>query len=175
MDPMVEAEMIAGPRVDVAGAEDATDTAFMQRALELARRARAHDEVPVGAVLVYQGRIVGEGWNQPIAARDPTAHAEIEALRAAGRVLEAYRLPATTLYVTLEPCVMCVGALVHARIARLVFGARDPKTGACGGALCLIDHPSHNHRIAVHAGVLAEPCGELLRIFFRSRRKARSV
>lgn len=166
VDPALEV------RMDVEGAED---TAFMRRALELAQRARAHDEVPVGAVLVYEGRIVGEGWNRPIATRDPTAHAEIEALREAGRTCGAYRLPNTTLYVTLEPCVMCVGALVHARIARLVFGADDPKTGACGGALCLIDHPSHNHRIAVRAGVLTGPCGELLRAFFRSRRKARSV
>lgn len=176
MDPMVEAEMIIEPRVDVAaGAEDATDTAFMQRALELAQQARAYGEVPVGAVLVSEGWIVGEGRNRPIATCDPTAHAEIEALRAAGRSRGAYRLPDTTLYVTLEPCAMCVGALVHARIARLVFAARDPKTGACGGALCLIGHPSHNHRIAVRAGVLAEPCGELLRAFFRSRRKARSI
>lgn len=158
------------PRVDVAGAED---TAFMRRALELAQRAQAYGEVPVGAVMVYQSRIMGEGWNRPIATRDPTAHAEIEALRDAARTREAYRLPNTTLYVTLEPCTMCVGALIHARIARLVFGARDPKTGACGGALRLIDDPNHNHRIAVRGGVLAEPCGELLRTFFRNRRSER--
>ncbi|MDN5850570.1 MAG: tRNA adenosine(34) deaminase TadA [Nitrococcus sp.] len=142
----------------------------MRRALELAARAQSAGEVPVGAVVVHNNRIVGEGWNRPIATRDPTAHAEIEALRDAGRTLEAYRLSATTLYVTLEPCAMCVGALIHARIARLVFGAGDPKTGACGGALCLIEHSSHNHSIAVHAGVLAEPSSELLRAFFRIRR-----
>lgn len=143
----------------------------MQRALELAAQAQAHGEVPVGAVLVHQDRIVGEGWNRPIATRDPTAHAEIEALREAGQRLGSYRLPATVLYATLEPCAMCVGALIHARIARLVFGARDSKTGACGGALHLIDHASHNHRIAVHGGALAEPCSELLRGFFRDRRQ----
>ncbi|MDN5871092.1 MAG: tRNA adenosine(34) deaminase TadA [Nitrococcus sp.] len=146
------------------------DTAFMHRALELAARAQSHGEVPIGAVVAHRDRIVGEGWNRPIARHDPTAHAEIEALRDAGRTLGTYRLPATTLYVTLEPCAMCVGALIHARIARLVFGADDPKTGACGGALCLIEHSSHNHSIAVHAGVLAEPSSALLRAFFRGRR-----
>lgn len=155
------------------GIMDSEDLAFMQQALQLAMRAQAHGEVPVGAVMVRENRIMGEGWNRPIATRDPTAHAEIEALRDAARTREAYRLPDTTLYVTLEPCTMCVGALIHARIARLVFGARDPKTGACGGALRLIDHPNHNHRIAVRGGVLAEPCGELLRTFFRNRRSER--
>lgn len=143
---------------------------FMRRALELAQQAQAQGEVPVGAVVVHRNRIVGEGWNRPIARHDPSAHAEIEALRDAGRSGEQYRLPDTTLYVTLEPCVMCVGALIHARVARLVFGARDPKTGACGGALRLIDHPSHNHRIAVEAEILAESCSEILRGFFRNRR-----
>lgn len=158
------------PRI---GAANTEDTAFMHRALELAQQAQTQGEVPVGAVVAYQDRIVGEGWNRSIAAHDPTAHAEIEALRAAGRTCGAYRLPNTTLYVTLEPCVMCVGALIHARIARLVFGARDPKTGACGGALHLIDHPSHNHRIAVRAEVLTVPCSKLLRAFFRNRRRSR--
>lgn len=170
IDPVAKAGASIAPRADAAGREDA---AFMQRALELAVRAQTHGEVPVGAVMVHQNRIVGEGWNRPIATRDPTAHAEIEALREAGRTQGAYRLPATTLYVTLEPCAMCVGALIHARIARLVFGARDPKTGACGGALCLIDHSSHNHRIVVQAGILAEPCSELLLTFFRSRRNGK--
>ena len=147
-----------------------TDTAFMARALELAEKARTQGEVPVGALVVHRDRIVGEGWNRPIARSDPSAHAEVEALRDAGRNCAQYRLPQTTLYVTLEPCAMCVGALIHARVERLVFGARDPKTGACGGALCLIDHPSHNHRIAVEAGILAEPCSEMLRGFFRHRR-----
>ncbi|MCO6441922.1 MAG: tRNA adenosine(34) deaminase TadA [Nitrococcus mobilis] len=166
MDLVAEPEVVAQSQT-VAGDED---KAFMARALELARRAQAHGEVPVGAVVVQRNRIVGEGCNRPIAARDPAAHAEIEALRAAGQAVGAYRLPATTLYVTLEPCAMCVGALIHARVARLVFGARDPKTGACGGALHLIDHPSHNHRIAVCAEILAEPCSEILRAFFRNRR-----
>lgn len=154
---------------------DEEELRFMYRALELAREAQSHGEVPVGAVLVYRDRIVGEGSNRPIAASDPTAHAEIVALRRAGKALQAYRLPETTLYVTLEPCAMCVGALVHARIARLVYGAGDPKTGACGGALCLIEHSSHNRRIEVSAGLLAEPCSELLRAFFRERRRGWQV
>lgn len=166
--------VVSAPEVggDAARAEDTEDTVFMQRALELAARAQSHGEVPVGAVVVHRNRIVGEGWNRPIATHDPTAHAEIEALRDAGRALGTYRLSASTLYVTLEPCAMCVGALIHARIARLVFAAGDPKTGACGGALCLIEHSSHNHCIAVYAGVLAGPSSELLRAFFRSRRRA---
>ena len=142
----------------------------MGRALALAERAEAAGEVPVGAVLVSGGEVVGEGWNHPIAARDPTAHAEIQALRQAGQRLGAYRLPGTTLYVTLEPCPMCVGALIHARVARVVFGAADPKTGACGGALDLAAHPSHNHRLQLTGGVLAETCAEGLRRFFRARR-----
>ncbi len=165
-DSMIEPKAVVQPQTGVSD----QDRAFMARALEWAWWAQAHGEVPVGAVVVQRERIVGEGYNRPIAARDPTAHAEIEALRAAGQAVGAYRLPATTLYVTLEPCAMCVGALIHARVARLVFGARDPKTGACGGALRLIDHPSHNHRIAVCAGILAEPCSEILRAFFRNRR-----
>ena len=142
----------------------------MRGALALAEQAAAAGEVPVGALMVREGEVVGEGWNHPISARDPTAHAEIQALREAGQRLGAYRLPGTTLYVTLEPCPMCVGALIHARVARLVFGAADPKTGACGGALDLAGHPSHNHRMEVSGGVLAEPCGAILRQFFRARR-----
>ena len=146
------------------------DEAFMGRALEMAQRAEAAGEVPVGAVVVRDGEVVGEGWNHPIAARDPTAHAEIQALRQAGQRMGAYRLPGATLYVTLEPCPMCVGAMIHARLARLVFGAHDPKTGACGGAMDLAGHPSHNHRLEVSGGVLSEECGERLRRFFRARR-----
>lgn len=142
----------------------------MRRALALAEQAEAAGEVPVGAVVVRDGEVVGEGWNHPIAARDPSAHAEIQALRQAGQREGAYRLPGTTVYVTLEPCPMCVGAMIHARVARLVFGAHDPKTGACGGALDLARHPSHNHRLEVSSGVLAQPCGDLLRRFFRARR-----
>lgn len=146
------------------------DEAYMRRALELARQALAEGEVPVGAVLVKSGEIIGEGHNRPIGAHDPTAHAEMGALRAAAAQLEQYRLLDTTLYVTLEPCPMCAGAMVHARIGRLVFGARDPKTGAAGGALDLVNSPSLNHRLEVTGGILAEECGELLRTFFRARR-----
>ena len=142
----------------------------MRRALALAQRAADAGEVPVGAVVLHDGEVLGEGWNHPIAACDPTAHAEIQALRQAGQRLGAYRLPGTTLYVTLEPCPMCVGAMIHARVARLVFGAHDPKTGACGGALDLAGHPSHNHRMEVAGGVLADSCAELLRRFFQARR-----
>jgi tRNA(adenine34) deaminase len=153
---------------------DTDDEAWMDRALALADDAAAEGEVPVGAVVVREGSLVASAWNRPIAARDPTAHAEILALRAAAQVEEAYRLPDTTLYVTLEPCPMCVGAIVHARVARIVFGAADPKTGACGGAMDLIHDPSHNHHPEVTGGVRAEAGGERLRQFFRQRRRAAS-
>jgi tRNA(adenine34) deaminase len=149
----------------------ATDAAVMAIALECARDARERGEVPVGAVLVDSaGAIVARAANAPIASRDPTAHAEVLALRAAGQSLANYRLPGCVLYVTLEPCAMCIGALVHARLARVVFGARDPKTGACGSALDLVTHASMNHRLIVTGGVLAEECGGLLREFFSARR-----
>jgi tRNA(adenine34) deaminase len=146
------------------------DARWMGLALALAARAEAAGEVPVGAVVVRDGEVLGEGWNRPIGATDPTAHAEIVALRAAADRAGNYRLPGSTLYVTLEPCPMCVGAMVHARVARLVFGASDPKTGAAGGAMDLVSHPSHNHRIQVTGGVLAARCAEHLRAFFRARR-----
>jgi len=146
---------------------------YLSRALALAEHAAAEGEVPVGAVVVVDGGVVGSGWNRPITTRDPSAHAEIVALRAAGQALGAYRMPGTTLYVTLEPCPMCVGAMIHARVERVVFGASDPKTGALGGMLALHEHPSHNHRLAVTGGVLAEACGERLRAFFRERRSTR--
>ncbi len=151
----------------------AEDERWMRRALERAEEAAAAGEVPVGAVVVRDGEVIGEGANGPIAAADPTAHAEIRALRSAAAREGNYRLPGTTLYVTLEPCPMCAGAIVHARVARLVFGAADPKTGACGGALDLIHDPSHNHRVAVTGGVLAAEAAELLRSFFRRRRAER--
>jgi tRNA(adenine34) deaminase len=155
------------------GLSDVRDECLMRRALALAGRAEAQGEVPVGALVVDEhGTVIGEGWNQPISLRDPCAHAEISALRNAAASLGAYRLPETTLYVTLEPCPMCVGAMIHARVRRVVFGAPDPKTGACGGAMALHDHPSHNHRLAVTGGVLAADCGERLRGFFRARRAA---
>lgn len=150
--------------------ESATDASFMRHALECARQAGAEGEVPVGAVLTYGGEIVARGRNRPVSLHDPTAHAEIQALRAAGQALENYRLIDTVMYVTLEPCVMCAGALVHARVARVVFGAYDPKTGAAGSVFDILASERHNHRVDVTAGVLAEECGSLVREFFRRRR-----
>lgn len=147
------------------------DRAWMRRALELARHAEASDgEVPVGALIVLEGEVVGEGWNRNITLDDPTAHAEVQALRDAGRRRGNYRLPGATLYVTLEPCAMCAGAIVHARIARVVYGASDPKTGAAGSVFDVLQHERHNHRVEVTRGVLADDSGDLLRQFFRSRR-----
>jgi len=142
----------------------------MRRAIELAGRGEEEGEVPVGAVLVAGGAIVGEGWNRPIAAADPTAHAEIQALRAASAALRNYRLIASTLYVTLEPCPMCVGAIFHARVRRVVFGARDPKTGAAGSVVDLFAEGKLNHHATVEGGLLADECGELLRRFFAAKR-----
>lgn len=150
----------------------ATDLHYMAHALALADRAAAEGEVPVGAVLVRSGAVVGEGWNRPIAARDPTAHAEILALRAAAARLENYRLPGTTLYVTLEPCAMCSGALIHARVARVVYGARDPKGGAAGSVLAVLTTDRLNHHIEVADGVLAPECAARLQRFFVERRAA---
>ena len=146
------------------------DADFMREAQALAAAAAAAGEVPVGAVVVKDGEIVGRGWNRPIGATDPTAHAEIVALREAAARLGNYRLPGGELYVTLEPCAMCVGAMLHARLARVVFGASDPKTGACGGAVALSGEARLNHQTAFEGGVLAEECGELLRRFFAERR-----
>jgi len=149
-----------------------TDERFMDEALALARAARARDEVPVGAVVVKNGEIVGRGGNAPIAAADPTAHAEIAALRDAARRLGNYRLPDCDLYVTIEPCAMCAGAILHARIARVVFGARDPKTGACGSIVDLFAEPRLNHHATVTGGVLAKDAGALLSEFFSARRES---
>ena len=149
----------------------ADDERFMRRALELAGHAAdAHAEVPVGAVLVLDGEIVGEGWNHSIGGNDPTAHAEILALRDAGQRLGNYRFPGSTLYATLEPCVMCAGAIVHARLARVVFAAADPKTGAAGSVFDTLLSDRHNHRVDVQGGLLADEAGDLLRTFFASRR-----
>ncbi|MBK6959803.1 MAG: tRNA adenosine(34) deaminase TadA [Gammaproteobacteria bacterium] len=148
-----------------------TDEHWMRLALELAGRAAAAGEVPVAAVLVADGQVVGEGWNCPIGACDPTAHAEINALRDSARRRGNYRLIDTTLYVTLEPCAMCVGALIHARVARLVFGAREPRAGAVASQFELLEAGCFNHRIAWSEGVLAAECGALLVDFFRSRRR----
>ena len=146
------------------------DEAFMRLALELASRAAELGEVPVGAVLVMDGEVLGQGFNHPIAAHDPTAHAEIQALREAAQRAGNYRLPGTTLYVTLEPCVMCAGAIMNARVARVVFGAADPKSGACGSVIDLFGEPRLNHHAQVHGGVLGGACGGLLRDFFAARR-----
>jgi tRNA(adenine34) deaminase len=148
-----------------------TDEHWMQRALDCADRAAAAGEVPVGAVLVdADGELLAEGWNRPIAGHDPTAHAEIDCLRAAGLQRVNYRLTGTTLYVTLEPCLMCVGAMVHARIARLVYGAADPKSGAVSSLCRGFELPGLNHRVQFDGGVLAVDCGLRLRQFFRARR-----
>lgn len=146
------------------------DAAYMQEALKLAAQAAALGEVPVGAVVVRDGAIVGRGFNQPIAAADPAAHAEIMAMRDAGKTLGNYRLADCDLYVTLEPCVMCSGAIMHARIRRVVFGARDPKTGACGSAIDLFAQPHLNHHAEVSGGLLAEQSVALLQDFFAQRR-----
>ena len=148
-----------------------TDLHFMHQALALARLAEEqHGEVPVGAVLVLDGEIVGEGFNRNIGLNDPSAHAEILALRAAGQRLGNYRFPGATLYVTLEPCAMCSMALIHARVARVVYAATDPKTGAAGSVFDTLISERHNHRIAVQGGVAAAEAADLLRAFFRKRR-----
>lgn len=146
------------------------DAGYMRVALELANEAAGAGEVPVGAVVVSEGRIVGRGYNRPISSNDPTAHAEIVALRDAAARLGNYRLPGCELYVTLEPCAMCVGAMVHARIARIFFGARDPKTGACGSIVDLPALADFNHHGTFEGGLLAAECGEVLRRFFAERR-----
>ena len=150
--------------------ETAADARWMQRALVLAEQAAQQGEVPVGAVLVRDGSLIGEGFNQPISAHDPTAHAEIVALRAAATAVGNYRLPGTTLYVTLEPCTMCVGALIHARVATLVFAAREPRAGAVCSQHRLCDHPGYNHKVMWREGVLADASSALLTGFFRLRR-----
>jgi len=146
------------------------DLRWMQRALELAAHAETEGEVPVGAVIVRDDGVIAEGWNQPVMSHDPTAHAEVMALRAAGLVEKNYRLPDTTLYVTLEPCVMCAGAIIHARINRVVYGATDPRAGAAGSAFSLLGSIQFNHRVQVEGGILESECGDLLRHFFRARR-----
>ncbi len=147
-----------------------TDENWMRHALQLAAQAEAAGEVPVGAVIVKNDALVAEGFNQPIGANDATAHAEIVALRRAGEALGNYRLVDTTLYVTLEPCSMCVGAMIHARVSKVVFGASDPRTGALGGAFDLQQAGQHNHRFDVVSGVLADDSRTLLQNFFRARR-----
>lgn len=151
------------PRSDV-------DEHYLERALALAEAAARMGEVPVGALIVRDGAILGEGWNQPIAASDPTAHAELVALRAACAWVRNYRLPGATLYVSLEPCAMCSGALIHARLARVVFGAYDAKTGAAGSRLDVLNTTKLNHQIEIRGGVLADVAGARLQAFFKARR-----
>ena len=146
------------------------DLYWMQYAIQLAAKAEATGEVPVGAVLVKNGQILGEGWNLSICRHDPTAHAEMQAIRQAGQALQNYRMLDCTLYVTLEPCAMCAGALVHSRVKRLVFGASDLKAGACGSVFDLVRHPQLNHQLEVCGGVLAEQCATQLSAFFKKRR-----
>ncbi|MGO4211329.1 tRNA adenosine(34) deaminase TadA [Terriglobus sp. 2YAB30_2] len=147
------------------------DLDYLNAAIEEARAAELGGEVPIGCVVVSPaGEIVGRGQNRVLRDQDPTAHAEIVALREAGRALSNYRLSGCTLYVTLEPCAMCAGAILHARIARLVYAAPDPKAGACGSVLSVMNHPQLNHRVDVISGLLAEECGEILRSFFKTRR-----
>lgn len=146
------------------------DEYWMQTALSLARRAASVGEVPVGAVLVKDGVVLGEGWNQPLGSRDPSAHAEIVALRQAGLATDNYRLSGSTLYVTIEPCTMCVGAMVHARVERLVFGAREPRSGAVCSHFALLEAGVYNHQLVWTEGVLADECATVMRDFFRARR-----
>ena len=146
------------------------DLDYLRAAIAEAQSAEASGEVPVGAIIVHNGEIIGRGQNRVLRDSDPTAHAEIVALRAAGQALEIYRLEDCTLYATLEPCAMCAGAILHARIARLVYAAPDPKAGACGSVLSVMNHPQLNHKVEVVSGLLAEECGALLTNFFRSRR-----
>ena len=148
------------------------DQFFMREALGLARQAEQLGEVPVGAVLVVDDDIIGRGWNRPIASHDPTAHAEIVALRDAAQDRENYRLPGSTLYVTLEPCTMCVGAMIHARVSRLVYGASEPRSGAVDSVFDLLKPGAHNHTIDITSGVLAEDSADLLKAFFARRRNA---
>ncbi|MEZ5565435.1 MAG: tRNA adenosine(34) deaminase TadA [Gammaproteobacteria bacterium] len=160
--------MTATSADDTASTPD--DQAGMRRALDLARHAEAAGEVPVGAVLMLDGVVIGEGWNRPIGSCDPSAHAEMEALRAGARQLGNYRLNGATLYVTMEPCPMCAGAMIHARIARLVYGTADLRAGAAGTVIDVLGGPAANHRVAVTPGVLADDCRNLLQTFFRVRR-----
>lgn len=147
------------------------DLFWMQHALELANRAESEGEVPVGAIVVYNEQVIGEGWNRPIIDNDPTAHAEIMALRSAAKNINNYRLLDTTLYVTLEPCIMCSGAIIHSRVKRVVYGATDPKAGASESAFNILGTDCLNHQVNIERGVLADECGQVLTDFFRKRRK----
>jgi tRNA(adenine34) deaminase len=151
-----------------------SDESFMQEAIAEAQQAAAEGEVPVGAVVVLNGEIIGRGQNRVIRDSDPTAHCEIVAMRQAAQYLRNYRLTGCDLYVTLEPCSMCAGAILHARVARLIYAAPDPKAGACGSVLSVMNHPQLNHRVDVSAGLLADACSSMLTSFFRARRQTRA-
>lgn len=159
------------PPINLAPDQEAIDIAFMQMAIELANEAAIAGEVPVGAIVVKDGAVIGKGANAPIRLHDPSAHAEMLAMRDAAQYLGNYRLVDCTLYVTLEPCAMCAGAIQHARIARLVFGASDAKTGACGSVINLMAESKLNHHTQTHSGVMAQACSHLLSRFFAERRK----
>ena len=146
------------------------DKEWMQRAFELAQKAKEHDEVPVGAVIVHENQIIGEGWNQPISSNDPTAHAEIIALRDAGNNVGNYRLPNATMYVTLEPCAMCAGAIIHARLSKIIFAVADPKTGACGSIFNLLQAEELNHKVEIDKGIMEDECRSLIQTFFKEKR-----
>ena len=152
-------------------APDEQDRLWMAEALVLAERASSEGEVPIGAVIVKDGEIIGKGWNRNIGLNDPSAHAEILAMRDAGKRIGNHRLPGCSLYVTLEPCPMCAGAMIHARLLRVAYGASDPKTGAAGGVFDLLTHPAHNHVVSVTGACLADECSALIKAFFRDRRK----
>ena len=147
-----------------------SDEYWMAHALSLAERAQKYNEVPVGAVIVKENKIIGEGWNQPIASKDPTAHAEIQAIRMACLHQSNYRLPGTTLYITLEPCLMCAGAIVHTRISRVLFAAKEPKTGAAGSCFDIFNENKLNHSVKCEQGLLAEESSKILKQFFKARR-----
>ena len=151
-------------------ADQANDIHFMHRAIQLAKRAEQEGEVPVGAVLVREGQIIGEGWNRPIIDHDPTAHAEIMAIRSAAKKEQNYRLPDSTLYVTLEPCPMCAGAIVHSRVKRLVFATTDPRTGAAGSVFQIVQSDQLNHRVEIKSGILQKESADLIKAFFKARR-----
>ena len=151
------------------------DAYWMKQALALAQKAWEQGEVPVGAILVLDDEVIGQGWKRPITRHDPTAHAEIMALQQGGQIVQNYRLLNATLYVTLEPCVMCAGAMVHSRIKRLVYGASDLKTGAAGSLLDVLRHPGMNHQIEITAGVMANECSEMLSQFFQQRREQKKA
>lgn len=159
------------PEALITEAQDQLDLIFMQRAFELAQQAEQYDEIPVGAVVVHQGKIIAEGFNQSIMLNDPSSHAEMNAIRQAGKLLDNYRLLDCTLYVTLEPCPMCAGLLVHSRIQRLVYACNDLKTGAAGSAFNLVNTPQLNHQLVVRSGVMQTECSQLLSAFFKRRRK----